>query len=111
MGILLRTNLPLFEKRLVVRELDGTYVIRLDFAWERQKVALHVDGYAYHRDERSMTRDADQRSRLSLLDWTQVVVMSKTLSNGRWLAQLRRALAPTAPGSATSPSPTAPRAE
>lgn len=92
MRALLRTNLPPFEKRHVVREKDSTYVMRLDFAWPKQKVALHVDGYAFHRDERAMARDADQRSRLSLLGWYQVVVMSRTMGDGRWLAQLRRAL-------------------
>ena len=106
---LIRTNLPTAKKRHIVKEEDGTYVMRLDFAWPDQKVALHVDS-SFHQTELAMVRDADQRSRLSVLNWTQVVVMSRTMGDRRWLAQLRTALAPTAPGCATSPSATAPRA-
>ena len=107
---LIRTNLPAATKRHIVKEEDGTYIMRLDFAWPEQKVALHVDS-SFHLNERAMSRDADQRSRLSVLKWTQVVVMSRTMGDGRWLAQLQSALAPAkAPGCATSPSATAPRA-
>lgn len=101
-------RLPPFETQFVVRDRFGNYVMRVDFCWKDHLVVLHVDGYAFHSSERAMARDARQRSQLSLLDWTQITVMPKTLADGLWLEQLREAL--SRPVRATSPSEASPRA-
>lgn len=88
---LVQVGLPAFELRHVVRDAHG-YVIRLDVAWPGQKVALHIDGYAFHFQKHAMVRDAEQRSRLTVLGWRQLTVMADTLKDGRWIERLRQLL-------------------
>lgn len=87
-----RADLPPPVRRLIIRDEHQRYVIRADLGWVEQRVVVHVDGYAFHQSERAMVRDARQRSQLSLMGWTQIIVMSKTMGDGVWLQQLRRAL-------------------
>lgn len=86
---LLPTDTP-FE----VYEHDGTYVMRLDFAWASLKIALHVDGYLWHQQRERFDRDAKQRSRLQVLGWRCVTVTSRNFDDGSWLEDLRALLNP-----------------
>lgn len=72
---------------------DGRYVVRVDFAWPRHRVALHCDGFAWHGRRRQFELDAAQRSRLAALDWVSLIVTHRSLSKGSWLTDLTRALA------------------
>lgn len=74
--------------RFEVCESDGTFVMRLDFAWPGLKVALHVDGYRWHHQRERADRDARQRSRLQVLGWRTVTVTSTTFAEGAWLKDL-----------------------
>ena len=85
-------NLPAPERGVIIRDDHGKYVIKADLAWLEARVVGHVDGFAYHSPERAMVRDAMQRSELSLLKWTQIIIMARTIRQGLWLQQLRRAL-------------------
>ena len=84
--------IPEPELRHVVRDERGAYVMRLDFAWKKLKVAMHVDGFAFHHDPAAMLRDAEQRARLTALDWKQLVVMAQSLRNDDWLRRLEQTL-------------------
>jgi hypothetical protein len=70
----------------------GQFVMRADFAWPQHKVALHVDGFAWHSRRTAFDRDAAQRSRLSSLDWLSITVTHSTIQDGAWLKQLALAL-------------------
>lgn len=72
-------------------------VMRLDFAWPRQRVAVHVDSYRWHDGRVAFDHDAAQRSRLAALDWVSIIVTSEGLARGEWLHDLRAALARRAP--------------
>ncbi len=89
-----RRALPKPTKGLVILDDQGRYVIRGDLGWEKWKTVLHCDSVAWHGTEQAMMRDAFQRSELSLLKWTQIAVMKRTLEDGLWLRQLERALQP-----------------
>lgn len=89
-----RAGLPKPTKGLVILDDQGRYVIRGDLGWDKWKTVLHCDSVAFHGTEQAMVRDAFQRSELSLLKWTQITVMKRTLKDGIWLRQLDRALQP-----------------
>jgi hypothetical protein len=89
-----RAGLPKPTKGLVILDELGRYVIRGDLGWGKWKTVLHCDSVAFHGTEQAMVRDAFQRSELSLLKWTQITVLKRTLKNGIWLRQLDRALHP-----------------
>jgi hypothetical protein len=89
-----RTGLPKPTKGLVILDDEHRYVIRGDLGWIEWKTVLHCDSVAFHGTEQAMVRDAAQRTELSLLKWTQITVMKRTLKDGLWLRQLDRALQP-----------------
>jgi hypothetical protein len=90
--ILEKSGLPPPTRGLVILDEKGNYVMRGDLGWERQRTVLHLDSVAFHSTERAMVRDARQRSKLSLMKWTQIVVMKRTLHDGLWVEHLREAL-------------------
>lgn len=51
-----------------------------------------VVSVSFHTPELAMMRDAKQRSQLSMMKWTQIFVMWRTMGDGVWLQQLRKAL-------------------
>jgi hypothetical protein len=89
-----RAGLPRPTKGLVILDDQERYVIRGDLGWDKWKVVLHCDSVAWHGTEEAMVRDAAQRSELSLLEWTQIIVMKRSLKDRTWLARLDRALRP-----------------
>ncbi|MFT3712715.1 MAG: hypothetical protein QM817_34120 [Archangium sp.] len=76
---------------------DGHYVMRIDFAWPEHKVALHCDGFTWHRRRTQFELDAEQRTTLSALGWTHAIVTQRMLETGAWLHQLTRTLDRCAP--------------
>lgn len=84
------------EEPVEVYDDDGNYVMRLDFAWEALKVALHVDSYLWHHQRERFDRDARQRSRLAALGWTCITVTWSNFEDGAWLNDLQSLVAPQA---------------
>ena len=82
------------EEPLEVYDLAGNYVMRLDFAWEALKVALHVDSYLWHQQRERFDRDARQRSRLTALGWQCITVTWTNFEDGAWLSDLQSLVAP-----------------
>ncbi|MBL8911673.1 MAG: hypothetical protein JNM17_13360 [Archangium sp.] len=71
---------------------NGRFVIRADFAWPRHRVVLHCDGYTWHGKRKQFDLDAEQRSKLSALDWQSLYVTDRTFKSGEWLHSLARTL-------------------
>jgi hypothetical protein len=84
------------EEPVEVFDKDGNYVMRLDFAWEALKVALHVDSYLWHQQRERFDRDARQRSRLTALGWQSITVTWTNFEDGAWLSDLQALVAPQA---------------
>lgn len=76
-----------------VRDEEG--VMRLDFAYPNQRVAVEADGYATHSGRRDWERDLKRRNRLTALDWLLVHVTWTDLTHhpGRVVDEVRGALA------------------
>lgn len=68
---LLRTlregRLPLPERQLEIRTGAGRF--RVDFAYPEQRVALEVDGYAFHSGRRRWQADRARQNALEALGW------------------------------------------
>ncbi len=82
------------DLQFTVLDRDGSFVMRVDFAWAFLKVALHVDGYQWHSQRERFDRDARQRSRLQALGWRFVTVTSANFEDGSWIDDLRALLNP-----------------
>jgi hypothetical protein len=60
-------NLPLPEPQSIVRTLDGKYITRADFVYERPSVVIMTDGKAFHaKDPIAIIEDLDRRNAISL---------------------------------------------
>lgn len=89
--VLRRARLPV-APRLQHEVFDASgYVMRVDFAWPAERIAVHVDGFQWHGSRQAFDRDADQRNRLSAAGWDSLVVTNATL-HGHWPETLRAKL-------------------
>lgn len=79
---------------LEVTVVGATGLYRLDITLAH-RLAMEVDGFAYHSDPEAMTRDHHRRNELSELGWTVLVFtwLDVTREPERVLATVRRALA------------------
>ncbi len=82
---------------------EGRY--RLDVRLT-SRLALEVDGFAYHADPEAMSRDHRRRNELLRLGWTVLVFTWKDVTEDgeRVLATVRRALDRVAPPAAGPPA-------
>jgi very-short-patch-repair endonuclease len=55
--------------QFVVRDENGTFVIRLDFAWPDDLVGLLADGFEYHSERDAYRKDRKQDNELKRLGW------------------------------------------
>lgn len=85
-----RHQLHLFDER--------GYIVRVDFAWPRHRVALHVDSFLHHSARTRFEHDRSLMNRLSALGWHSMFVTSRQLDAGdEWLSALRSVLAAREP--------------
>lgn len=94
---LLRLARRLPPPRLQHEVFDETgYVMRVDFGWPAERVAIHADGFRWHARRATWDVDAAQRNRLAAAGWESLVVTSATI-HSPWLdtlAELLRARSP-----------------
>jgi hypothetical protein len=76
--LLHRSALPRPVAQHVVRDADGRFVARADFAWPEQKVALEYEG-VWHGDRQQVARDRARLNRLTAAGWTVVFVTAADL--------------------------------
>jgi hypothetical protein len=63
-------GLPLPVAQFVVRDHDGRFVCRADFAYPQHRVLIELDGAAFHQDDVSFRRDRVKQNRAAVLGWT-----------------------------------------
>jgi very-short-patch-repair endonuclease len=87
------TSLPTPVTQHVVRDRAG-YVVRVDVAWPEQKVAVELDGKAFHLNAEAFEHDAAVRNRLRLEGWVVLVVTWKMFTEQPFTvwSHIRRAL-------------------
>ncbi len=69
MGLLLRRTRGTWIANHAIREVDGTIVAEIDFADPHLRIAIEVDGRAFHSDHRSFERDRRRQNMLVLKGW------------------------------------------
>ena len=62
-------GLPMPESQHQIRNEGGAVIARVDFAYPDKKVAVELDGAAYHSDVESFQRDRVRQNQLTLLGW------------------------------------------
>lgn len=70
-----------------VKDKKG-FVSRVDFAWPKEKVVLHVDSYRWHSSRARFDLDAEQRSRLEAEGWAAQMITSTIAKNDEWMVRL-----------------------
>jgi hypothetical protein len=91
-------GLPLPEPQYWI-EINGVPVYRLDFAYQRLRVAVEYDGIeAHERTSEQQVHDEDRREWLRRHGWTVIVVRRGDFTADAldcWLGELRQALTPS----------------
>lgn len=91
--VLKRAGLPNPVVQHEVLASDGTLVARVDLAYPAAKLAIEVDGYAYHSSRRDWEADRLREMRLADLGWQVLRVTNATIAAPREaLAIIRRVL-------------------
>ncbi len=62
---------------------DGEPAVRVDFVWRRQRVAVEVDGYRFHRSRGALENDTRRDQRLTLAGWRPLRVTYRQLTEER----------------------------
>jgi hypothetical protein len=94
---ILDAGLPTPTAQLWV-EVGGVPAYRLDFGYEKRRIAIEYDGREGHSSEEQIRHDAERREWLAANGWIVIVVRVGDFSGrglDRWLGELRCALAPT----------------
>ncbi|MFO0595557.1 MAG: hypothetical protein U0228_09640 [Myxococcaceae bacterium] len=91
--LLRQVRLPPFVLQHEIRDGDGGYVMRVDFAWPDHRVAVHFDSYRWHARRVTFDHDATQRSKLNALGWENFVVTTATLDSRQCIEDLSKVLA------------------
>ncbi len=79
-------------------EIDGVPTYRLDFAYEKRRIAIEYDGREGHSTPEQLQHDAERRAWLVANGWIVIVIKVGDFSGrgmDRWLGELRQALAST----------------
>ncbi len=69
MRLLLRRTRGMWVANYAIRGSDGTIVAEIDFADPHLRIAIEVDGRAFHSDHRSFERDRQRQNMLVLQGW------------------------------------------
>jgi hypothetical protein len=75
-------------------ELPGWGTAVIDLAFRQQRVAVEIDGWAFHRDVERFRRDALRQNELTLAGWRvlRVTWYDLVAESARFVASVRRAL-------------------
>ncbi|MGH8958216.1 MAG: hypothetical protein ACRDVK_06030 [Acidimicrobiia bacterium] len=52
-----------------IKTIDGWFICRCDFAYPEVRLAIFIDGFAYHSDQQAFQTDRVQGNELSLIGW------------------------------------------
>ena len=69
MSLLRRAGISGFTPNLTVRLRDGTYV-EIDVAFPQLRIAIELDGYAFHSGAAAFRKDLRRSNRLMADGWT-----------------------------------------
>jgi hypothetical protein len=91
--ILGRHGLPAPSTQYEIRDNDGRFVARVDFAYPDLKIAIEYDSYAHHVGHEAFDRDGDRRNAMLRAGWYPITATAAHLRDGgdRLAAEVQRA--------------------
>ncbi|MEX2557438.1 MAG: DUF559 domain-containing protein [Actinomycetota bacterium] len=84
---LLTGHLPAPVRQYVVRDDDGNFIARLDFAYPEIKLAIEADGYRFHSSRQSWRWDRMRDNELLRMGWTVYRATWEDVRNPRALCR------------------------
>lgn len=92
--LLRAARLPEPERQHEIRRA-GRMLARVDFAYPAQRIAIELDGYAFHSGRRNFEADHARQNRIVEAGWLPLRVTARQIADGPddVIASLRRALA------------------
>lgn len=75
-----RFELPTPVPQFVLREDDGAFLARADFAYPDQRVAVELQSYAHHHDRIQWEKDQRRAGDLNAIGWLMFPVTDRQLS-------------------------------
>jgi very-short-patch-repair endonuclease len=72
--LLVRARLPSPTTQYTVRDSDGRWIGRVDFAWPEFRLVLECDGFEHHSSRDAFNRDRRRWNALSRVGWRVAVV-------------------------------------
>ncbi|MEX0875336.1 MAG: DUF559 domain-containing protein [Actinomycetota bacterium] len=89
-----RSGLPVPERECDVYGRDGVFIARVDFAYPAERVAIEVDGYAYHQGRKRFDSDHERHNRLIDAGWLPLLFTKPHIfdTQEETLAGIQRAL-------------------
>ena len=63
------SHLPMPRSQYTVRDKQGRFVCRADFAYEAQRALIELDSEKHHMDPETFARDRDKQNRAGSLAW------------------------------------------
>jgi very-short-patch-repair endonuclease len=85
-----RRTLPRPKRQHVVRDGNGQFIARVDFAWLDQRVVVQCDSRKWHLTPESFEKDLRQRRQLECDGWRVLHITSQMLATNDWLMDLER---------------------
>jgi hypothetical protein len=67
--LLARAGLPKPIRQHELRDPDGTFIARVDFAYPKALIAIEVDGYAFHSGRNRWQADRTRQNRIADAGW------------------------------------------
>ncbi len=91
---LVDAELPLPTPQFVLRDVDGQFVCRADFAYPAYRLLIELDGIAHHTDDAAFQADRSKQNRSGLLGWRTLRYTWKDVTERPWVVatQVRTAL-------------------
>jgi very-short-patch-repair endonuclease len=68
--VLQEARLPPASFQHVVRDVDGRFVAKVDFGYPDVRLAIEVDGWAFHGSREAFQDDRERQNRLATAGWT-----------------------------------------
>jgi very-short-patch-repair endonuclease len=93
--LLRRAGLPDPMMQYEIRDQDGAFVARVDFAYPHVRLAIEIDGYAHHSGRQQFEHDRRRQNRIVQLGWTPLRFSPRSLAERptEVVATITRALA------------------
>jgi very-short-patch-repair endonuclease len=92
-NLLRGSGLPMPVPQYRIRDQDGNVILRADFAFVEDWLALLIDGYSVHSDREAWYEDRRKRNAVVVLGWGVLVITYDDLCNRphEVVASLRKA--------------------